>query len=118
VKIDPSVVKAAQGVKDGELLAPMQELDGWSVVWKRGTIGASRRTFEESAAQIRDTLTKQHVESEMKKLTEQLKADKVKDYTPDILDTIDLTQASGSIVPRKRPGQVPPLGAPSSSSPK
>lgn len=113
-KIDPVVVKAAQAVKDGELLpVPIEEPIGWSVVWKRGTVGASKRTFEESAAQIKDTLFKQRVEREMKKLTDKLRSEKVKDYTPDILDTIDLTQAEGSIVPKKRPGQVPPIGAPS-----
>jgi peptidyl-prolyl cis-trans isomerase C len=116
VKVDPALVLAVKGVKDGELVAtPVAEPDGFDVVWRRGTVGAAHRSFEESEAQIRDTMHKQRVELEMKKLTEKLKADKVKNYTPDILDTVDLTPATGTIVPRKRPGQVPPIGTPSSS---
>lgn len=117
VKVDPALVLAAKGVKDGELVPNVVvEPDGFDVVWRRGTIGAAHRSFEESEAQIRDTIHKQKVEVEMKKLTEKLKADKVKDYTPDILDTVDLTPATGTIVPKKRPGQVAPIGTPSSSS--
>jgi len=109
VKVDAAVVAAAQTVKDGELApAPIDEGDGWAVVWRRGTVGASHRSFEDSAAQIKDTIFKQRVEAEMKKLTDGLKSAKLKDYTPDVLDTIDLSQASGDVVPRKRPGQVAP----------
>ena len=117
VKVDPAVVKAAAAVKDGELVAtPIEEPGmGWSVVWRRGTVGASKRSFDEVAPQIRDTLFKQRVEVEMKKLTADLRAANVKGFAPEILETVDLTPAA-TVVPRKRPGQVPPLGAPSSSS--
>jgi peptidyl-prolyl cis-trans isomerase C len=117
VKVDPAIVLAVKGVKDGELVpAPVAEAEGFDVVWRRGTVAAAHRTFEDSQAQIRDTLHKQRVEAEMKKLTDKLKADKVKDFTPDILDTVDLAPPNGTIVPKKRPGQVPPIGTPSSSA--
>jgi len=117
VRLDAAVVTAVKAVKDGEVVpAPVAEADGFDVVWRRGTVGAAHRSFEDSAAQIRDTLHKQRVEVEMKKLTEKLKSEKVKDLAPDILDTVDLTPTNGTIVPKKRPGQVPPLGTPSSSA--
>lgn len=118
VKVDPALVKAAAGVKDGEIVpAPIEEPGlGWSVVWRRGTVGASKRPFEEVAASIRDTLFKQRVEAELKKLTADLRAKNVSSFAPEVLETVDLTPVNATIVPRKRPGQVPPLGAPSSSS--
>lgn len=116
VKVDPAVVKAASAVKDGELgPEPVGEGGGWSVVWRRGTVGAVRRPFEDVAAQIRDTLFKQRVEVEMKKLTAELRAQNVKTFVPEALETIDLSVTTAAIVPRRRPGQVPPLGEPSSS---
>jgi peptidyl-prolyl cis-trans isomerase C len=118
VKVDPAVIKAATAVKDGEIVStPIEEVGaGWSVVWRRGTVGASKRPFEDVAAQIRDTLFKQRVETEMKKLTAELRAKNVTGFAPEVLETVDLTLTEGAIIPRKRPGQVPPLGAPSSSS--
>lgn len=117
VKVDPAVVKAASAVKDGELVsAPVGEGGGWSVVWRRGTVGAVRRPFEDVAAQIRDTLFKQRVETEMKKLVDELRAQHVKTFAPEALETIDLTATTATIVPRRRPGQVPPLGEPSPSA--
>lgn len=116
VKVDAALVAAAKGVKDGELVpAPVAEADGFDVVWRRGTVGAAKKGLADVEAQIRDTLHKQRVEAEMKALTAALKKDKLKDFAPDVLDTVDLTPSGGTVVPKKRPGQVPPLGTPSSS---
>jgi peptidyl-prolyl cis-trans isomerase C len=109
LKVDAVVPKAAASVKDGELVGePVKEGDNWAVVWRRGTIGASRRSVEDAAGQIRDTLWKQRVEQASKKLEDDLRARRVKEVNPDLLQGIDVSVTDGNIVPRKRPGQVPP----------
>ena len=109
LKVDPIIARAAASVKDGELVSePIKEGDNWAVVWRRGTIGASRRTVEDAAAQIRDTLWKQRVELAEKKLEGDLYAQRVRDVNPDLLQGIDVSLTDGNIVPRKRPGQVAP----------
>lgn len=106
--IEPNVVQAAVKVKDGELVPEVvPEGTNFAVVWRRGTVGASHRSLSEVEGQIRDTLWKQQGDSEVKRVTDQLRASQVKDFNPGLLDTIDVTVNEGQIVPRKRPGQVP-----------
>lgn len=109
LKVDPVIPKAAASVKDGELVGEaVKEGDNWAVVWRRGTIGASRRSVDDAAGQIRDSLWKQRVELASKKLEDDLRARRVKEVNPDLLQGIDVSVTDGTIVPRKRPGQVPP----------
>jgi peptidyl-prolyl cis-trans isomerase C len=82
LKVDPAIVKAAQGVRDGQLVpTPVPEGDGFSVVWRHGTIPANKRSVDDVAAQIRDTLWKGRVKEETDKLVASLRASKLKDYT-------------------------------------
>jgi peptidyl-prolyl cis-trans isomerase C len=117
LKVDPAIPKAAASVKDGEFVPqPVAEGENFAVVWRRGTIGASKRSVDDAAGQIRDTLWKQRVEAAQKKLNDELRARDVRDVNPDLLRGIDISTADGNIIPRKRPGQVPPGGpAPTSS---
>jgi peptidyl-prolyl cis-trans isomerase C len=113
LRVDPAVPKAAATVKDGELVPhPVEEGENFAVVWRRGTIGASHRTFEDAAAQIRETLWKERAEAAEKKLEDDLRAQKVRDVNEDLLLAIDISTGDGSIVPRRRPGQVPPITQP------
>ena len=81
LNIDPAVVKAAQGVKDGQLVpAPVREGDNFAVVWRRGTIPATRRSVDDVAAQIRDTLWKARVKDETDKLIARLRAARLRDF--------------------------------------
>lgn len=117
LKVDPAIPKAAASVKDGELYPqPVAEGDAFAVVWRRGTIAATKKSVEDAAAQIRDTLWKQRVEAAQKKLTDDLYASKVRDVNPDLLRGIDVSTSDGNIIPRKRPGQVAP-GKPTASAP-
>jgi len=119
LKVDPAIPKAAAGVKDGEFVAqPIAEGENWAVVWRRGTIAPSKRSVEDAAAQIRDTLWKQRVEAAQKKLEDDLRAAKVRDVNPDLLRGIDISTSDGNIVPRKRPGQVAPGKPVPSTQPK
>jgi peptidyl-prolyl cis-trans isomerase C len=86
-RVDLAVVRAAQGVRDGELVAaPVQEGEYFSVVWRRGTIAASRHKVEEVAAQIRDTLWKARIKEETDKLVARLRAAKLRDLDTSPLD--------------------------------
>ncbi len=111
LKADPAIVKAAQAVKDGELVpAPVAEGGYFSVVWRRGTVGAMKRSVDDVKEQIRDTLYKQKIEDAQKNLLVTLRERELKDYNPDLVNVIDLTATDGTITTRRRPGQVPPLG--------
>jgi peptidyl-prolyl cis-trans isomerase C len=113
LKADPAIVKAAAGAKDGELIQqPVAEGDMWAVVWRKGTVAAQHHMVEEAAPQIRDTLYKERLEAARKKLVDDLRAQNVKEVNEPLLRTIDVSRSDGAITPRKRPGQVPPLGAP------
>ena len=82
LKVDPAVVKAAQGVRDGQLvLAPVPEGDAFAVVWRHGTIPATKRSVDDVAPQIRDTLWKGRVKDETDKLVASLRAAKLRDYS-------------------------------------
>jgi len=111
---DPAVVKAAAAVKDGELVsAPVEETEagttGFGVVWHRGTVGASKRTLDQVRAQIRDTIAKTRGEDAVKNLIADLRKRLVTDENDSLLKTIDISQTDGTIVPRRRSGQVPAL---------
>lgn len=91
LRVDPAVVRAAQTVRDGELVPePVAEGDYFSVVWRRGTIAATRRTVGDVAAQIRDVLWKARVKKETDDLVAALRAEHVRDFNPSLLSTIDL----------------------------
>jgi peptidyl-prolyl cis-trans isomerase C len=92
-RIDPGVVRAAESVHDGEIVpAPVREGEYFSVVWRRGTIAASRRKVEDVAAQIRDTLWKARVKEETDKLVASLRAAKLRN-----LDTSPIDRRAPSI---------------------
>jgi peptidyl-prolyl cis-trans isomerase C len=109
LKADPALVKAVSAVKDGELVpAPVAEGAYFSVAWRRGTVGAMKRTVDEVKEQIRDTLYKQKIEDAQKALLDDLRARELKEFNPDLVNAIDLTATD--VVTRRRPGQVPPIG--------
>ena len=118
LKVDPAIVKAASLVKDGEFVAePVPEAGGFAVVWHRGTVAATKQTLAQVDSQIRDTLVKERVEQAELKLTDELRAKNVSELNADLLNTIDVSPGDGAIVPRKRPGQVPPLTGSASAPP-
>lgn len=101
LKVDPAIVRAAQGVRDGQLVpTPVPEGEGFSVVWRHGTIPANKRSVDDVAAQIRDTLWKQRVKEETDKLVASLRASHLKDYSESPL--FDLPKTLGP-----EPGGLP-----------
>ena len=110
VKVDPALVKAAQTVKDGELVPlPVPEGSGFAIVWRRGTVPPNRRTVEESAAQIRAALFRERTETSEKKLIDELRAKNVKDVNQSLLGLIELRPFDAGLgVPRSPAGSTPP----------
>ncbi len=117
--VDPAVVKAATTVRDGELVpVPVAEGDAFAVVWRRGTVSATRKTLDDAASQIRDTLFRQRLEQSQKQLMVDLRAKNLTALNEALVNTIEIAPENGSVVPRKRPGQVPATPPPSSSAQK
>jgi peptidyl-prolyl cis-trans isomerase C len=91
LKVDATIVKAAQAVHDGEFVkAPVPEGDYFSVVWRRGTLAPQKRSFDEVAAQIREILWRQRIKEDTGKLVASLRAAKVHDLHEELLDTLTL----------------------------
>jgi peptidyl-prolyl cis-trans isomerase C len=91
LRVDPLVVQAAQKVRDGSLVPePVAEGERFAVVWRRGTIVSTKRTVDDVAAQIRDTLWKTRLKEETDREIAHLRASKLRDINEGLLDTIDL----------------------------
>jgi peptidyl-prolyl cis-trans isomerase C len=94
LRVDAAVVRAAQGVRDGEFVpAPVAEGDFFSVVWRRGTLAAQKRAVGDVAPQIRAILSQARVKEETDRLVASLRAAKVRDLHEELLDGLDLSTA-------------------------
>jgi len=110
VKVDPQIAKAAAGVKDGELVPqPVPEGSGFAVVWRRGSVPASYRSPEDAAGQIREAMWRQRLEDAGKLLIADLRQAHLTEQNDAILNGIEVSATDGEVMPRRRPGQVPPL---------
>lgn len=96
LRVDPAVFRAAQGVRDGEMVsAPVVENDGFGVVWRRGTVPASDRNLDEVAASIRDQLASARVEEETDRLVAKLRASRLRDLDASPLETLEIDLDAG-----------------------
>ncbi|MFO0679686.1 MAG: peptidyl-prolyl cis-trans isomerase [Polyangiaceae bacterium] len=113
LRVIPEIVKAAASVRDGELVArPVPEGEHFAVVWRRGTLAAAKQGMSDADAHIRDTLYKKKMDESEKAITQSLRATRLSDLNEALVNTIDIALPDGGVVPRKRPGQVPPLAPP------
>lgn len=115
VKIEMSVVKAAQAVPDGALVPePVPEGASWAVVWKRTTVPATKRTLAEATPQIRAQLFREKTETNEKKHIEELRKAKVSSYDPEPLKIIEFPLFdAGFDLPRSGPSSAFPTPPPS-----
>jgi peptidyl-prolyl cis-trans isomerase C len=91
LKADPAVLEAARKVKDGELVPqPVPEGDAFAVVWRRATVPPSKRTLDDSSAQIRSTLYRERIDAIDKKLIDDLRQKNVKDVDYKKLAIVEL----------------------------
>ena len=96
MRVDVAIVVAAHGVRDGDLVpAPVPEGEYFSVVWRRGTIAATRRTVDQVAAQIRDAIWKARVKKGTDDLVASLREAKLRDLDESALDLLGVTPAPG-----------------------
>ncbi len=103
LQVEAPIVKAAEGVKDGEFVpAPVQEGGSFSVVWRRGTQGGVHRTVDEVRAQIQDAIIRQKREAAEKALLDKLRAEKVSHVDESLLGSFDISIDDGTIGPKKR----------------
>jgi peptidyl-prolyl cis-trans isomerase C len=117
LKVDPALVKAAVAVKDGEFVpAPVEEAGAWAVIWRRGTVGASKRTLRDAEGQIRDTLHKEKLEQAQKKLIADLRARDLKFMSDIDLQGIEVKVDDGATVPRRRPAPAGSVSAGTAAS--
>lgn len=113
LKVHVEIVQAAQKVKDGEIVGdPIAEGENFAVVWRRGTVAASKRSVEDVAPQIRDTLFRERVDKATQKLLDDLRARDVKDVNDSLLAAVEVSPGDGTISANRRPGQVPPIDKP------
>jgi peptidyl-prolyl cis-trans isomerase C len=96
-------------VHDGQLVGtPVPEGDGFSVVWRKGTLAATRRTVDQVSAQIRDALWKTRVKEETDKLIAALRAAKLHDLNASLLATLGPTLAPDAAGPTAVLGPTAP----------
>ena len=99
VQVDPAVFAAADKVADGAIVAqPLKEGDKFSVIWRRGSVEATKRTIEDETQSIRQILERRRVDKARQDLMAELKTKYVTDQHPELLANID----PASFAPPKR----------------
>ncbi|HEY3500437.1 MAG TPA: peptidyl-prolyl cis-trans isomerase [Polyangiaceae bacterium] len=90
VQVDPAIFAAADKVADGALVGqPVKEGDKFSVVWRRGSVEATKRTVEDETPSIRQVLERRRIDSARQELIANLKKDQVKEFHPELLSNLD-----------------------------
>ena len=105
LKVDPALVRAASGVRDGDLVPePVPESAGFAVVWRRVTVPATHRSLDDVAAQIRTTLFRERSEAAEKQLIDDLRKKNLSHYDPEPLKIIEFPFVdAGFSLPRSIP---------------
>lgn len=101
--VDAALFKAADQVKDGEIVPkPIPEGDKFAVVWRRGSLAATKRSIESESPAIRQLLERQRVDAAMDALRTKLRQEHLKEEKPELLDSLP-AQLFGEKLPRPRP---------------
>ena len=106
VKVDVGLLRAAEAVKDGELVpTPVREGSGWAVVWKRQTMRAVTRSLEVERPGIRQLLGQERMQGAVAELLTTLRA-QVGEQHEDLVDVVAI-DAAGDLSRALRPGTLP-----------
>ncbi len=104
VRAHKAVIDAAREVKDGELVpTPIAEAEHFAVVWRRGTVPATRVSIEGASEQIRQTLWRQRFELQSKARIESLRATNVKRVNDGLVAEMDPPKVEPPMVVRAPP---------------
>ncbi len=116
-KIDLALVRAAEGVKDSELVPePVQEGSSWAVVWRRQSRKAVDRPLELEAPSIKQTLMHERTQKKIQELVRDLRKQHLGETNPDLLEILGVN-AMGEVSPAKRPGTLPSSRRPAAGPP-
>ena len=106
-RVDPALFEAAQKVEDGQFVPiPVKEGSRFAVLWRRGSVGAVKRSLETESANIQKIIVRTRVANERKQLLDKLRQSHVRDVNPTLLDYVQI-DSFGSVEERQRPGVLP-----------
>ncbi len=106
-KVDPALFKAADKLKDGQLLQePLKVGANFALVWKRQTLPPTTRSMAAETPAIRAAIADQRVREGMTELLERLRASHVSEKYPELCGLLGIAQ-DGAVEPAKRPGTFP-----------
>ncbi|HVY28007.1 MAG TPA: peptidyl-prolyl cis-trans isomerase [Polyangiaceae bacterium] len=89
LRVDPALFAAVDKLADGQIVPePLKLSSGIAVVWRRGSLPAISRTVEQETPAIRTLLTRQRLEAARKALVTKLRAQYLKTYDPQLLETL------------------------------
>ena len=95
VHVDPAVYAAADKVADGAVVPqPVKEGEAFSVIWRRGSIEATNRSLKDETDSIRQVLERRRIETARQDLLRKLKTEQVKESHPELLQHIEIENAS------------------------
>jgi peptidyl-prolyl cis-trans isomerase C len=95
VQVDPAIFAAVDKVTDGTVVSqPVKEGSVWSVLWRRGSIDATKRALTDESDSIRQILERRRSETARQDLLLRLKTEQVKESHPDLLQNIEIESAS------------------------
>jgi peptidyl-prolyl cis-trans isomerase C len=91
VQVSEAVYAAVDKVPDGTVVStPLKEGDAYSVLWRRGSIEATKRTLEDETDSIRQLLERRRIETARQDLLKRLKTEQIKESHPDLLQHIEI----------------------------
>jgi peptidyl-prolyl cis-trans isomerase C len=105
-RVDPAIFRAADQVRDGEVVPePVKVGNKWSVVWRRQSVAASNRSLLAETPKIRATISDERVRAAVTQLLEQLRST-VTEKNPELVGLVEVS-SDGSLEPPRRPGTFP-----------
>jgi len=103
VQADPALFKAAEAVRDGEIVPePVSEAGKFAVIWRRGSLAPSKRTLADETRAIKELLERERVDAASDALIAELRKRHVQAENAQLLDTLP-DKLFGDKLPRPRP---------------
>lgn len=108
VRVNQKLFAAAQKLRDGELAAePVESKDGLSLIWRRGSLPATERSFETEKPRILRLLQRKRLVEQESKLLTQLRKQYIKSYNPKPLTKLLAVQPFQDRPPRPSDSSAP-----------
>jgi hypothetical protein len=114
VRVAPGLHEAASKVRDGQLVkTPIEEADGFAVIWRRGTRPAASLSLDSQRQHIATILRRNQAQKQRAALVDDLRKKHLRDYAPALLkrakyDTPQADRQRRSPLPSSHPAAAPP----------